>query len=339
MEENWIYGDDERYAYAIGRIRAMETRMLGRGKIENMVDARDINDVLRILGDSEYFRYLSSLEDPWNFEEMLLEENRRVLDTFRELSLDEEINRFYFLRHDFHNLKAAMKEHYTGQENPAAYSSLGTLDTSLLQSAMNEEFHLLPSPLEEAARNADESFAEQKLPSSIDNAVDRVMYNTYLNLATGKRYLFLVGLVRLELDLHNIQTVFRIRKKKNAKRLLGGALLEEGDISHDFFSRIIDESDESIIAQFENTPYREYVAAAGGYLKHTGSFLLFEKMYREELIRYLRRANLISFGIEPLVAYLYGKENEIRMIRIVMVGKLNGLSSDLIRENITNVYL
>ena len=87
MEENWIYGDEVRYAYAVGRIRAMETRLLGKGKIESMVEAKDIDDVFRILGDTECFGYISSLEDPREFEQMLLEENRRILTLCDKLAL------------------------------------------------------------------------------------------------------------------------------------------------------------------------------------------------------------------------------------------------------------
>ena len=338
MEENWIYGDDVRYAYATGRVRAMETRLLGRGKIESMAEAKDVGDVLRILGDTEYFGYLSALEDPRRFEDMLLEENRRILDLFRELSLDEEITDYFLSRYDFHNLKSALKERHYGEENPGAYTSLGTLETSLLRTALNEEYHLLPSPLEDAARNADVFFAERQNPAAIDNAVEQVRYRYYYDLVTQKRYFFMYELARKEMDLHNIRTFFRVRKKEGAKKILQKVLLEEGEVSHDFFLRIVDESDDSLITQFENTPYRSYVTAAGSHLHNTGSYTLFEKLYWEELLNYLKKSHLISFGIEPLVAYLYAKENEVRLIRIIMVGKLNDLSSDVIRENLPNVY-
>ena len=56
------------------------------------------------------------------------------------------------------------------------------------------------------------------------------------------------------------------------------------------------------------------------------------------LISYVKKAGLISFGPEPLVAYLWAKENEIKLIRIVMVGKINGLPADDIKERLRDVY-
>ena len=44
-------------------------------------------------------------------------------------------------------------------------------------------------------------------------------------------------------------------------------------------------------------------------------------------------------GPEPVIAYLLAKENEIKIIRIIMVGKINRLPTEEIRERLRDVYV
>lgn len=47
----------------------------------------------------------------------------------------------------------------------------------------------------------------------------------------------------------------------------------------------------------------------------------------------------MAFGIEPLIAYLIAKEHEVKLIRIIMIGKINQLSMDLISERLREPYV
>ena len=42
---------------------------------------------------------------------------------------------------------------------------------------------------------------------------------------------------------------------------------------------------------------------------------------------------------EPLLAYIYAKETEIKVIRIIMVGKLNNIAEEVIRERLRDIYV
>lgn len=45
------------------------------------------------------------------------------------------------------------------------------------------------------------------------------------------------------------------------------------------------------------------------------------------------------FSIGPLVAYVIARENEIKTVRIILSGKLNGLPEKSIRERIREMYV
>jgi V/A-type H+-transporting ATPase subunit C len=74
------------------------------------------------------------------------------------------------------------------------------------------------------------------------------------------------------------------------------------------------------------------------HLQTQESFLLFEKMREAFLFNYIRRADLIAFGIEPLIAYLYKKESEIRTIRTIFVGLLNNVPAETLKERISGGF-
>ncbi|HEX30202.1 TPA: V-type ATP synthase subunit C, partial [Candidatus Poribacteria bacterium] len=54
---------------------------------------------------------------------------------------------------------------------------------------------------------------------------------------------------------------------------------------------------------------------------------------------YIRPAKYVAFGIEPLIAYLIAKEHEVKLIRIIMIGKINQLSMDSISERLREPYV
>ena len=52
----------------------------------------------------------------------------------------------------------------------------------------------------------------------------------------------------------------------------------------------------------------------------------------------MKEAKMIPFGGEPLLAYIYAKETEIKVVRIIMVGKLNNIAEEVIRERLRDIY-
>ena len=53
----------------------------------------------------------------------------------------------------------------------------------------------------------------------------------------------------------------------------------------------------------------------------------------------MKKAKTIPFGIEPIIGYIYAKENEIKLIRIIMVGQMNNVPKEVIRERLRDSYV
>ena len=63
-----------------------------------------------------------------------------------------------------------------------------------------------------------------------------------------------------------------------------------------------------------------------------------EKISQNYLMELNKNSKYIVFGPEPLFAYLVAKEREISAIRMIMVGKINNIESNKIRERLGDTY-
>ena len=63
------------------------------------------------------------------------------------------------------------------------------------------------------------------------------------------------------------------------------------------------------------------------------------KSRRTIFYSYIGRTRYVSFGIEPLVAYLIARENEVKLVRIVLTGKKIGLPPEEIKERLREMYV
>ena len=66
---------------------------------------------------------------------------------------------------------------------------------------------------------------------------------------------------------------------------------------------------------------------------------MLEKLIDNYIMNMMRDAKIIPFGVEPVIAYIYAKETEIKIIRIIMVGKLNNIAVEVIRERLRDIYV
>jgi V/A-type H+-transporting ATPase subunit C len=64
-----------------------------------------------------------------------------------------------------------------------------------------------------------------------------------------------------------------------------------------------------------------------------------EKVIDNYLLELARKGKYVTFGVEPIMGYMRAKENETKIIRMIMVGKINNIAADRIRERLRDVYV
>ena len=102
---------------------------------------------------------------------------------------------------------------------------------------------------------------------------------------------------------------------------------------------IINESPENIISKLSFSVYSEVVREGlEGYIA-TNSANLLEKLSDNYIMALMKDSKFVTFGPERILSYIYAKETEIKLIRIIMVGKLNNVAEEVIRERLRDSYV
>lgn len=331
--------DDTVYAYAVGRVRSLETNLLDQGRFERMIEAPSVQEALKVLAESHYASALADLATSLDFEEMLGESLKSVFALILGLAPRPALIAMLALRYDLHNLKVLLKAHFLGVKSELLIP-VGTLDLTQLAAAVNEEdFRDLPSGIREAVEETVEDFSLRRDPQAIDLNLDRALYASLQASARAEGSSYLLRLFKIQVDLVNIKTLLRVQRMGLDRDFLKKGLLPGGNLDGDRLLGVLEESPDSLINVMAMSEYAELVAEGVRAWVDSGSAARLEKLSDDYVTAYLGQGKWTPFGPEPLIGYLWAREMEMKNIRLVMVGKINRLPAAAIRGRLRNVYI
>jgi V/A-type H+-transporting ATPase subunit C len=323
-----VSSHDQRYAYASGRIRALETTLLGRQRLDRIAEAGSLDEAARLLSDTAYGVHLDEMEESGH-RIFLIGEERRVLDLVDSLSLDREVSDVLRLGNDFHNLKVALREKVSGRDLGDLYVDLGRFDAGGVAEAVRAEvLESLPAVLVDAARLALGAYRDSGDPAVADMLIDKAMFAHFLNSAGAYGGPFMKALVRTWIDLGNIRTFMRARYLGLEAPMLPEIMIEGGLARlSDFYETYQFKADE-IVARFEFSPYRRVIDIGAAAAEKDGSFVPLEREIDNVLVAFLKIARHFTFGLEVVISYALIKLVEIKVLRLVLAGKERGMAPD-----------
>jgi V/A-type H+-transporting ATPase subunit C len=204
-----------------------------------------------------------------------------------------------------------------------------------------------PEVTEYVARAAEAAVAAYRTfggPEESDQAVDAVYQEYLLALSGVPGAEFLRGWVERWADLTNLRTFLRFALAGRDAGTMRRALLPGGTIAADHLGQAFRSASDprGRLAALQNlaaaTPYAGLVAEGVGRFEAEGLLHEFERLMDLYLLAYLRRAKRETFGLAPVWAYLMAKEQEVRLLRLILVGKSAGLSRERLRERMFDAY-
>ena len=156
---------------------------------------------------------------------------------------------------------------------------------------------------------------------------------------------FLSDYIMHFIDMHNIKMFLRLHVLNEPQSLLQARLDEEGFIQKEFFIKSYAEDLSPFLSglryvhkRAESVDYAYFLEEPIIILKKENSFIGLEKAMHDFLARILRPARYLSFGPEPLLAYYFIKVNEINLMRMVILAKLNNFGVDTVKERLNLIY-
>jgi len=278
-----------KYAYAVGRLRALEARLINDAQIIRMTEAPDLQSAFLVLGETPYSEKIDRLPQAFDFEELLKQELISTKQLLDNLAPKDEILDVIFKKYDYHNLKVLLKNKLTGGTSTKALYEIGTL------------------PWHELERLEIAQKAEGQDLRSIENTIDK----EYLRILSQVAKLKKVPLFSEYVKIYKISAEIKIALRSG-----------RGNI-------------EEVAKKYRYTDFNEALEK----YQASGNLFTLEKELDDLLLLKIKRARYFTFGVEPLIGFLHAKEVELKIVRLILVAKLNRLKTELIKERLRTSYV
>jgi len=331
--------DNMNFTQAVARLRVLEKRLLSKVKIEGMIDSDSADDVLKILQETEYASLMGNVKRAADYNILLKDELNRVYSLMYEVSPEPSVIDIMSLKYDYHNIKVMLKGRALDKDFSHMLIPVGTVNIEDLKIYMKAaEYKELNPTMREAIIQAEKVYQELNDPQKIDIILDRYMYADMLARAKETKVDFIIDYVKTNIDFSNIKSIVRLKKQQKDVNFFNEVILSGGDISGDVLLRAFSDPIENMATKFTSSKYGEIVRIGlEEYIKN-GKLSSLEKLSDNYIMNKLKAAKYVTFGPEPIFAYIAAKETEIKIIRIIMVGKLNNVDTAVIRERVREVY-
>jgi len=343
---------DTDFAYAVAKVRVFETKLFSPSFFERLIIAPTYEDGLKLLNDSGYTPGDGQILSYANFDKALAYETDRLFSELCAISPVKGVFNIFLYKNDFHNAKVLLKNLFKGnvhkrKENADAAEELplvaeGNVPVALLKQAVaSENLPDVPEILMQAINEAKANFSRTNNPQNIDLLIDAACYKLMLLEAEKTGIEIIKNVICEMIDITNILTFLRAKKNSSSIELAKKAFIPGGKISLETLARLMAVS----LADFKEQTASTYLSdAVASITKEAKDFNHLnigdaEKILEEFSLKRFTKGRLNTFGIEPLISYMFLKLNEIKNVRIVMTGKFNNIEPSSVRSRVRNAYV
>ncbi len=289
---------DTEFAYGVAKVKALLAAGLDKAFLKRTQEAESLETALSLLRDKGY--------QGDNAEEMLEHEMEKTYDFLTEISPSKEAISIFRLRRDYQNVKLLLKADALGRDASKLLRRGGNYHPEFLQKALAEKDFSTLGELGEIAREAERLLSEKK-PQEADCLLDRAAFSDMQKRADNP---FVKELLVTMIDLENLTTLLRFFWR--GERLDVMAFLPGGTIPPAHLSKT--QRPEELI---RGTKYKDLAL----FVDDSTAFLEKRQDYLDGV---LQKARWESFGIGPILSYLFFKEREVRLLRQILGAKKRG---------------
>jgi len=253
------------YAFAVGRIRAMENYLVPYAVFREAAEAENLEKAIELISDAGKFgEEFLNIENTEQLEKFLMKESIWLDFTLEELFLERDL---YHVYHAAENIKEIVVN------------------------------------------------------------LDRIS-NPFVRHYFCQR-----------IDLSNLKLFLRCRYLEWPVSQFEERFIPGGSLEKKLFVENFDLELEDFTHLIRSTPYLEAWKRGVEFLVSRESFIVFEREIDNLLMDYLKRARWIVFGPEPLFAYGQARKQELRLVRMVLAGKLLEIPSWILKERMSQTYV
>ena len=329
------------FAYPNARIRAMESKLIPKTKLEEMVEAASVVDVVGYLEGTDYEAQLAkikgSAEEASSIETALYESQKSAYHNIMTVAPDS-VRGVFSARlkiYEVKLLKAVLRSLHAGvpvQQTLAETSDMGVGDGIDIESFYNlqsaEEFisKIEDTEYGSVLSDAIANYSDKKNIQPIEMALDSYAYDKLWNTirtVSEQNLRALRFFFGTEVDAINIRTLLRAKVDGITLDDIKEYILPMGnELDFETLNALADVPDvQGMISVLEGKSCGEALSEALSEYESKKSIIPLEMALEAHVARTGRKVSMSQpFGIGPFVGYLCSKDVEVRNLRAILRG-------------------
>lgn len=327
---------DTDYLFISTYLHSRERDLLTAARMERMIEAPTAEEAAKVLTEIGYGEFDAA--SPRELGSILAQEQEKLFADLYRFVPDKAVVDVFKVKYDYHNLKALIKARATGTDaSDRLLLDAGRVSAEDMRRAVWEgDYGVLPPALRAAAGEAVEVLGNTGDPQLADFLLDRAYYAEMLSAAQATGSDFLVRYVRATIDASNLRSAVRTLRMKKGADMLRRVLVEGGTVRPDSIQTAA--LGGGLEELYRSTDLRQ-AAELGAAAVNGGSLTAFEKACDNAVTAVAAKAKSVPFGVESVVSFLAAKEIEFTAVRVIMSGRMAGISGDTIRERLREAYV
>ena len=328
------------YLDIIPKIRVYEKRLIDNVKFNRMLDLENIDEVFKFLLETVYGENISDDINIYNYEQVLSLEFGRLFKSLKDIFDNKELINIFLKKYKYNNIKLMLKAKLLNVDLGDILFNIEDFDNEFIYTAIKtENYSSLPDEIGDLVKKTLKDFEENKDPQRIDILIDKIMFGELLKESKNISSDFLTKYIQILIDVFNVKTLFRIKNLNLNRALFDDVIVSGGNIALSNLKMIFSEPKENILNRFSMTNMYKYIKEGLENYVNNDDLNILDKELDDYLMEYLKNAKIITTGLAPIIGYINAKENEIKNIRIVLVGKINNVDSDSIKRRLRKNYV
>ncbi|MBU0578001.1 V-type ATPase subunit [Patescibacteria group bacterium] len=330
--------DNSKYAYIVGRLRALDTKMMNQNSLERLVDAGSADEAYRALNDLPLV--MGSMGDykAQDFNKVLIGALQEMKNLFIQMAPYKEALNFLWYKYDFHNLKVILKAKLTERgyaDISHALIDLGTISFEDWEKHLLEDKKIeLSEALDKAIHRAKGAYEKTNDPQVIDQTIDQHYLESLKEISDEMGSLLISRYLSRLIDFSNLRAFIRAKELNKDFGYFQRVLLDGGHVFPDAFLGSYERGYDELRQVLEKRMHADDLVVSLDSFLEDRNLLAVEKKAHELQQEFMSEANKISFGPEPVFAFFWRFENQLNIIRGVLVGKLNSLPAEEISKHV-----
>ena len=299
----------EQYTYAVARIRALEVSLFSNSAVDQLIACADYGQCIQFLQE----RGWGDSDTPADAEAILTREEEKIWEVVRELSVD--MDKFDVLSYPklFHNLKAAIKEVCTEEENRHIfYEDVSIPGKVMLEIVREKDFGKLPHNMQAAAEEAYETLLHTRDGQLCDVIIDRAALEAVYEAGQQAEDDIIRDYAESTVGVADIKIAVRSQKTAKSLEFMKRAMAECESINVDQLAKAALSGMDAIREYLSGTAYAEGAEALAD------SPSAFERWCDNRIIQTISPQKYNAFTIGPVIAYVIARQNEIKTVRIIL---------------------